>query len=136
MTFSNWLAQVRNATNIVDDRFGEPVTLMPWTPAEFRGTGPDTTRPVVGPVTAIFKTTRTMPANVASKMAAHFAESDAYISINEEHLLACDFKQGDRVELANPRADNPSGVYQANYISHTPVKRSRVFLIRMEEPWT
>jgi hypothetical protein len=133
MTLAAWLAQARAAMNTVDAQFGEPVNLLPWQKGEFVNAGPDTTRTPIGPVTAIFKTTRSMPANVAPDMASRFSQSDAYISINEEHLTDCEFQQGDRVELVNPRADNPSGVYEANYISHTPVKRSRVFLIRIKE---
>jgi len=133
MSLAAWLAQVRQALNTVDAQFGEPVTLMPWSKGGFDEAGPDTTRPVVGPVLAIFKTTRAMPANVAPNMETRFAQSDAYISINEEHLVECDFTQGDRVELTNPRADQPSGVYECNFVSHTPVKRSRVFLIRIKE---
>lgn len=132
MSLAAWLAQVRQATNIVDGQFGESVTLLPWNKSETVEEGPDTSRPTVGPVLAIFKTTRTMPANVAEQLATRFAQSDAYISINEEHLTECDFSQGDRVLLTNPRQDNPSGVYEANYVSHNPVKRSRVFLIRLQ----
>lgn len=134
MSLAAWLTEVRRATNAADGIFGEPVTLMPWSPTEFKAQGPDTSRPVVGPVTAIFKTTRAMPSNATPPMATRFAESDAYISINEEHLVACDFTTGDHVELANPRAEHPSGVYECNYVSHTPVKRSRVFLLRIKGP--
>jgi hypothetical protein len=132
MSLTAWLAQVRQATNKVDAQFGESVTLLPWVKAEFVGTGPDMTRPVVT-ATAIFKTTRAMPANVAPQMHSRFAESDAYMSINEEYLIECEFQQGDRVQLTTPRADNPSGTYEANFVSHTPFRRSRVFLIRIKE---
>ena len=134
MSLATWLQHVRNATNIVDANFGEPVTLLPWQRGDIDEAGPDTTRPVVGPVIAIFKTTRAMPANVAEGLRTKFAESEAYISINEEYLLQCEFTQGDRVELSNPRADNPSGLYECSFVSHPPVKRSRVFLIRLREP--
>ncbi len=134
MSLSAWLTQVRRATDAADGMFGEPVLLMPWTPIQFSQSGPDTTRPVVGPVTAIFKTTRALPQNATPGMAERFAQSDAYLSINEEHLTSCDFAKGDRVELSNPRAEHPSGVYECNYVSHTPFKRSRVFLIRTEGP--
>jgi hypothetical protein len=132
MTLTAWLAQVRTALDVVDNQFGEQVTLLPWNKSEAVEEGPDTTRPTVGPVTAIFKSTRTAPANAVAAMASHFAESDAYLSINEEHLTACDFQQHDRVLLNNPRAENPSGVYEANYIWNSPFKRSRVFLIRLQ----
>jgi hypothetical protein len=131
MALAQWLAQVRQATNLADATFGESVTLLPWGRASFDGGGPDTTRPVTTAL-AIFKTTRTMPANVAPQMQTRFGAADAYISINEEYLLASELVTGDRVLLAFPRQDNPSGVYEVNYISHTPVKRSRVFLIRLQ----
>jgi hypothetical protein len=131
MSLASWLAQVRQATNLADGTFGESVTLLPWGRASFDGGGPDTTRPVVTAL-AIFKTTRTMPANVAPQMQTRFAAADAYISINEEYLIQCDLQIGDRILLANPRQDNTSGVYEVNYLSHTPVRRSRVFLIRLQ----
>lgn len=131
MSLATWLAKVRQATNLADATFGESVTLLPWDSKAFDAGGPDTTRPVTA-ATAIFKTTRAMPANVAPQMQTRFAASDAYLSINEEYLIASEIKSGDRVVLTVPRQDNPSGVYEVNYISHTPVKRSRVFMVRLQ----
>ena len=132
MPLGNWIAQTQMAADAVENHFGEQVDLLPWGgQGEFTDMGPDTTRPENRDVRCLYKFRRPQ-AGMVPEQNSKIAESEAYLSIRQEHIDACSLQAGDRVRLLDP-ARNGAWM-EVVYIAPGPVKRSRVYLIRLKEP--
>jgi hypothetical protein len=132
-----WQALAAQVDTAVDDQWGEPVVLRPWTKEEYQDGGPDRSRPVVHGRAVYYGglARATGPGYVGRggggsnlSLGERAVEADVYMTIRQEKIDACELIKLDRVEFPE-RGET----YEVNIISPSATKRPRVSLLRILE---
>lgn len=123
----DWKALIDTADTIVDDTWGEPFTLRPWSTGTYTDGGPDETRAINASVPGVLRSSKA-EMSARQQFISNQVQSAVVITMRQQYVDVSDLKKQDRIE-----AVDRNETYEVAYVDPDPTFRCDIHCVLIDE---